>query len=86
LILGTAQVINALSGPVAEILLMTGHQKEAARSLFLAVLLNVGLNIILVPRIGINGAAIATATSTVLWSILLIFRVRKLVGIRSFAF
>jgi O-antigen/teichoic acid export membrane protein len=85
LILGAAQVISALSGPVAEVMLMTRHQDEAARTFFFAVLLNVGLNLFLIPRYGINGAAIATGTSTVAWNLLLMVRVKQLVGIRSLA-
>ena len=55
------QAINALSGPVGYLLLMTGHQMVAARIITACALLKVVLNIALIPAYGAAGAAAASA-------------------------
>lgn len=64
--LGAAQLINASSGSVGLILIMTGFQKiELINSVILGGL-NIFLNILLIPTYGILGAALATGLSIVL--------------------
>jgi O-antigen/teichoic acid export membrane protein len=63
IVLAGAQMINAGVGPVGFMLTMTGRQKlELLNSLVLGVL-NVILNIILILKFGVLGAAIATGIS-----------------------
>ena len=62
-VLGTAQLINVATGPVGMLLAQTGHPRTSLAITSGAVALNVALNGILVPTFGINGAALATATS-----------------------
>ena len=63
IILAVGQLVDAATGPVDYLIMMTGHPKlTLSNSLFLA-LLNVILNLLLIPRFGIVGAAMATATS-----------------------
>jgi O-antigen/teichoic acid export membrane protein len=50
-------------GPADYLLNMLGEQKLCAAVLFGAALLNIVLNVVLVPKFGIVGAASATATS-----------------------
>jgi len=77
LILG--QMINALAGPVGFLMTMTGHQKQAAVILGMSVLVNIVLNVILIPQMGVVGAAIATVTATLILNVsLLIFVMRNL--------
>jgi O-antigen/teichoic acid export membrane protein len=79
LILLAGQVVNALSGSVGFIMTMTGYQNQAARIFALGAVVNTLLNILLTPHLGMNGSAIATAITTVLWNvIMLIFVMRKL--------
>ncbi len=63
LILLVGQMVNALAGPIGFLMLMTGYQKQTAKMLFLAVLLNIVGNAVLVPYYGMNGAAISTGFS-----------------------
>ena len=63
MVLSVAQLVNAGTGSVGNILIMSGHQQFwFLNSLSMAVV-NVALNWILIPRLGIQGAAIATAIS-----------------------
>ena len=79
LILLAGQVINAMAGSVGYLMTMTGYQNQAAWIIGMSTLVNVGLNAVLIPKLGIVGAAIATATTTVLWNILMLtFVWRKL--------
>ncbi|MCK5384429.1 MAG: flippase [Alphaproteobacteria bacterium] len=77
LILLGGQMVNALAGSVGFLMTMTGQQKEAAKILFIAVLLNIGGNFLFVPLYGMAGAAIATCMSIVFWNIVLFIRVTK---------
>ncbi len=83
LILVFGQMVNALSGPVDFMLYMTGHQKQSMFIFALATLLNLLLNLALIPHYGLQGAAIATATTTVFWNSVMRYYVRKKLGIEA---
>ena len=68
LFLLAAQFFNALSGPGAIYLNMTGRQKTLNKILVSALIINISLNFYLIPTQGINGAAIATLASLVIWN------------------
>lgn len=72
-----AQAINALSGPVGYVMTMTGHHAKAAKIFAAMIILNIVLNTILIPIMGINGAAIATGFTTILWNVILLVYVHK---------
>lgn len=62
-VLSAAQVINASAGGISLVLVMSGHQYLRVLSDSFMVILNVILNLILIPKLGIMGAALATAIS-----------------------
>ena len=68
LFLLAAQFFNALSGPGAIYLNMTGRQKTLNKILVSALIINISLNFYLIPIQGINGAAIATLVSLIIWN------------------
>lgn len=70
IILSIGQIFSAFSGSTIHVLNMTGKENAAKNILITTALLNLVLNYILVPKYGINGAAIATAISTVLWNLM----------------
>lgn len=79
IILLGGRLLGALAGSVGFLMSMTGHQREAAKILGVALVVNVSLNAVLIPWIGIAGAATATATTVVLWnSLMLAYVVRVL--------
>ena len=67
-ILLSAQLYNSLSGPSAIYLNMTGKQRVLNLILIIGLLTNIFLNLYLIPNYGMNGAAIATLVSLVLWN------------------
>ena len=73
LILLAGQTINAFSGSVGLIMTLTGHHVKAARIFGLSAVLNILFNAILIPYFGIIGAAIATAVTTALWNIVMVY-------------
>lgn len=73
-----AQVITALAGPAGWILVMTGHEKSAAMGLGVSVVLNISLNALLIPKFGLNGAAVATMISTLSWNLILVVAVKRI--------
>lgn len=62
------QVANVAFGAVAALLNMTGHQSDTVRGMIIAVAINLVLNLVLIPKWGILGAATATAVSTAIWN------------------
>ena len=66
IILSVGQFLFVITGFVDIILNMTGHQKIFGRITVFTAVLNVTLNLILIPKYGINGAAMATGFSIVL--------------------
>ena len=76
-ILSFGQLVNATMGSVGLLLDMTGHQGDSARGVGITAILNIILNALFIPLWGVNGAAFATAISTIAWNIILGFYVRK---------
>lgn len=80
-LLVAAQVVNCAAGAVGSLMTMTGLQLRAAWVFGSSALVNVALNALLIPRLGIMGAALATATTMVGWNLLLVgmaYRYRRL--------
>jgi len=84
IILAIGLVVRAAFGPLEFILNVLGQQKASAVVLFSAVVINIGLNFLLIPRFGLEGAAAAT-TLTVAYVCCLLFAVAKVrLGLHSF--
>lgn len=64
LILLVGQTVNAATGSVGYLMTMTGHQRQAAWMVALAAAATVALNWALIPRYGLDGAALASAVGT----------------------
>jgi O-antigen/teichoic acid export membrane protein len=85
LILSVGQLINCAAGSVAVILTMTKYERDAAFGIAIASIVNVVLNSTLIPIWGMEGAAVATASSMILWNALLIWFVWNCLRIQSTA-
>ena len=68
LFLLAAQFFNAVSGPGAIYLNMTGRQKTLNKILIFGLIINISLNFHFIPVEGINGAAKATLVSLIIWN------------------
>lgn len=78
-ILAIGQLINASMGVVGLLLSMTGYEKLVAKTLIATALLNIALNLVLIPVYGAEGAATATAVTFFVWNLTLAaFVYRKL--------
>ena len=86
IILCVGQLVNVGTGSVGLLLSMTGHERYTLISRGGSTILNVVLNALLIPRWGIEGAAIATASSTILLNVENTIWVRKKLGIHCTAF
>jgi len=85
-ILCVGQVCNAGLGSVNLILNMTGHERDVAIGVGVGAALNVVMNLLLIPEFGLEGAASATAMSTIAWNGFLARRVFVRTGLVSIAF
>lgn len=63
MVLGTGQFISAAAGAVGFMLIMSGFPGVHLTTDVAAIVLNLTLNLLLIPRWGIEGAAVATALS-----------------------
>lgn len=86
IILAGAQALNALAGPVAYLMSMTGHQNRAAVILAVAVVVALVLNAVLIPPFGAVGAGLATVGGTLCWNLLMLLHVRAKIGVNPTAF
>ena len=80
-ILALAQLVNAAAGPAGNVLIMTGNERVAVQGVGAGLLTNLVLGIVLVPPFGVTGAAIASASSLVVWNTLLLMLARRRVGV-----
>ncbi len=60
-ILCAAYVVNAFAGSAGYVLIMTGYERDAARTFTIAAIVAVCANLLLIPRWGATGAAVGTA-------------------------
>ncbi len=83
LILAGGQIVNVGLGSVALILNMTGHEKDCLYGMSAGAVVNVILNLVLIPLLGITGAALGTALSIVAWNVLLAVQLHHRTGLIS---
>jgi O-antigen/teichoic acid export membrane protein len=64
-ILLVGQVVSAMAGSVGYIMMMTGHERQAAFVTLGATAGNILLNLMLIPPFGMEGAAVARAVTLI---------------------
>lgn len=70
IILAIGQFFNSLTGPVGQMVLMSGHSRVVFVNTSVSLLTNIGLCIALIPAYGIIGAAVANLTSLCLVNVM----------------
>jgi O-antigen/teichoic acid export membrane protein len=80
-ILAIGQMVNAATGSTGLLLNMSGYEQNTATALGIATATHIAMNLWLIPLLGIEGAALASATSLALWNVILFWRVRRVLGI-----
>ena len=83
-ILGLSMLIGSGTGPVDVVLLMGGRSAWNLFNTSVAVAANVGLNLVLIPHLGMTGAAIAWAASILANNVLPLIEVWALFRIHPF--
>jgi O-antigen/teichoic acid export membrane protein len=83
-ILSLAMLVNLGTGNVTVVLLMGGKSSWNLVNTAVALTLNVVLNLVLMPRFGMEGAAVAWAVSIVVDNLLALIEVRVFLGMRPF--
>ncbi|MGB1204792.1 MAG: flippase [Chitinophagales bacterium] len=78
-----AQFFNLFFGSVGTVLMMTGHEKKAFIGLIISTLCNISCNYALIPKYGLNGAALATLISIFIWNFLLFLILKKTLQLDS---
>ena len=63
---------------------MTGRQKLHLLNLSIALIVNVLLNVLLIPKMGILGAAVATSVAFTLFSLIAVLQVYRLLKIHPY--
>lgn len=76
-ILSIGYLFNATMGSVGSILNMTGNERFTSIGMGISVIINILLNLWLIPKLGMNGAAIASLVSFVVWNTFLGYIVYK---------
>jgi O-antigen/teichoic acid export membrane protein len=83
-ILAVGMLARAAVGPAERLLNMLGERRQCVIVYATAFAINLALCILLIPRIGIEGAAIATSTALVVESIILFVLTRRRLGYHIF--
>ena len=83
-ILCVAQLFNLGTGNVTIVLLMVGKSSWNMANAAVSLAANIGLNLVLIPRLGITGAAIAWAAAIVCNNLAAVLEVNYLLRIRPF--
>lgn len=81
LILMAGTLLNVAFGSAVYLVSMTGHEHITARVVTFSAVLNVAGNAILIPRYGMEGAAMATVASDVVWKASLWWYARRKLGV-----
>jgi O-antigen/teichoic acid export membrane protein len=72
-----AMMLSASSGPADTLLLMSGHSKTSMGNALAVVVTDIGLCLLLVPRMGILGAAVAWACAIAVRCTLTVTQLRR---------
>jgi len=81
-IVAVAMMVSGACGAVDTVLLMAGKSWLSVANWGAGLTVNITLNLILIPRLGIRGAAIAWAASILVRNVLPVFQVRHLFGMQ----
>ena len=85
LVLLVGTLTNSFTGTVGYLLIMAGRQREALAIVTSALALSIVANLILIPRLGALGAAIASAVALSAWNLAMAIYARREFGIDATA-
>lgn len=80
-ILAVGQFVNVSTGSVGFVLIMTGRERTARTNAAVAAGVSIALQVVLIPRFGAYGAAVATAVSVAMLNLTAAYLVYRSLGI-----
>jgi len=83
-ILAIGQIVNAATASANSVLLLFGHSRLVMLNSFISGILQITMNVILIPRYGIAGAAVAASVSLILLDIVRVIEVHTLLGVQPY--
>jgi O-antigen/teichoic acid export membrane protein len=83
-ILAAGEIFNTVTGPIGQMINMSGRPYITLVNNFLVAGLNIALCIYLIPRYGLTGAAVSTTTSLTIVNVLRLLQVRLIFGFTPF--
>lgn len=86
IILSIGQFVNAATGPVSNILMMTGKQKLNRNLMVMTTVLAIILDLIIIPRYGIIGAACVNTLGIIIMNLIPFFLIRYYYGFYTLDF
>lgn len=81
MILVVGQFVNTTCGPVAQLLHATGHHKQFTYISILGAVVNIILNLFLIPYFGVIGASVASTVSMVVWNVVGVVYIHQKFGL-----
>jgi O-antigen/teichoic acid export membrane protein len=84
-VLVVGEIMGEMTGPVNKLLQSDDRTKLVMKNSFGHLVLNVVLNVLLVPSFGLFGAAVATTVSVIAIDAVLVYEVRSKVGINPYS-
>lgn len=84
-VLSIAMLVATACGGVDAVLLMSGRSVLSLSNAVVTLVVNVGLDLVLIPRLGILGAALGWAGSIVLRNVLALVQIQHLLGMWAFS-
>jgi O-antigen/teichoic acid export membrane protein len=85
-LLALAQLFFAATGFAGTVLVMTGNESWLVRGVVVGAVTNIGLNALLIPPFGLNGAAAATAIAMTAMNVCLVVFARRRAGVSATPF
>ena len=80
IMLSFGQFVNAISGSVGYILEMTGFQFFTQNIMIASIIINIILNLLLIPKYSIDGAAFASMITLIFWNLAMSIKVKNILG------
>jgi O-antigen/teichoic acid export membrane protein len=84
-VLALAGLVNVSTGNSTLLLMMSGHSRVQLGNAATVTGLNLGLNVLLIPRFGMTGAAVAWACSILMNNVLAVWEGKRLLGVLPFS-
>jgi O-antigen/teichoic acid export membrane protein len=83
-LLALGQTVNAATGPCGHVVTMVGRSDLVFRNSLFALVLNLALNLVLIPPYGMIGAGAAWGVSIAAWNVVRVLQVRRVLEMQPF--